>query len=67
MLLVVAVALTPGGFLLLLAYVATRTVRERWRMARARAELEGEASVSFRAVLATVELKELVRQARSTL
>ena len=66
MLLVVAVALMPGGFVLLLAYVATRTVWERWRLAQMQAQSSGT-PVSIRAVLATVELKDLVRQARATL
>lgn len=66
MLLVVAVALTPGGFMLLLAYVTTRTVWERWRLAQVQAQSSGT-PVSFRAVISTVELKDLVRQARATL
>ena len=66
MMVAVTVALMPGGFLLLLAYVAVRTLRERWRHAQAEAQLQGSV-VSMRAVLATVELKELVRQARSAL
>jgi predicted CDP-diglyceride synthetase/phosphatidate cytidylyltransferase len=66
MMLVVAVALIPGAFVLLLAYIATRTMRERWRLARVQAERNGT-PVSLRDVLATVELKDLVRQARAAL
>ncbi len=66
MLLVVAVALIPGAFVLLLAYVAIRTMRERWRLARLQAQSSGT-PVSFREVVATVELKDLVRQARAAL
>jgi hypothetical protein len=66
MMLVVVLALTPGGFLLLLAFISARTFRERWRLARDRARLVG-APVSVREVFATVEFKELVRQARMTL
>ncbi|HEX5752160.1 MAG TPA: hypothetical protein VFZ09_38455 [Archangium sp.] len=65
MVLVVAVALIPGAFVLLLAYVATRTMRARWQQARLQAP-QGT-RVSFREVVATVELKELVRQARAAL
>lgn len=64
--LVVAVALIPGAFVLLLAFIATRTMRERWRLAQVQAERSGT-HVSFRDVLASVELKDLVRQARASL
>jgi hypothetical protein len=66
MLLVVAVALIPGAFVLLLAFIATRTMRERWRLVRLQAERSGT-HASFRDVIATVELKDLVRQARAAL
>ena len=66
MLLVVAVALIPGAFVLLLAYVATRTLWERWQLAQMQAQTRGT-PVSFREVVATVEFKDLVRQARATL
>ena len=66
MLLVVAVALIPGAFVLLLAFIATRTMRERWRLAQGQAERSGT-HVSLRDVLASVELKDLVRQARAAL
>jgi hypothetical protein len=66
MLLVVAVALVPGAFILLLAYVATRTIRARWRVAQVQARSNGT-PVSIRSVIATVELKELVREARAAL
>jgi len=64
MLLVVTVALVPGAFVLLVAYVASRTVRSRWRQA----QLQSQGTrVSFRAVVATVQLKEVVREARAAL
>ncbi|KFA93650.1 hypothetical protein [Archangium violaceum] len=66
MVLVVAVALIPGAFMLLLAYVATRTMRARWHQARLEAQSHGT-HVSFREVVATVEFKDLVRQARAAL
>jgi Kef-type K+ transport system membrane component KefB len=66
MVLVVAVALIPGAFMLLLAYVATRTMRARWQQARRDALAQGT-RVSFRAVVANVEFKDLVRQARAAL
>lgn len=66
MMLVVAVALIPGAFVLLLAYVSTRTMWERWQQAQLQARTSGT-QVSFRDVLATLELKDLVRQARAAL
>ena len=64
--LVVAVALIPGGFVLLLAYFATQAMRYHWQQARLQAQSRGT-QVSLREVVATVELKELVRQARAAL
>ncbi|PTL78374.1 hypothetical protein [Vitiosangium sp. GDMCC 1.1324] len=66
MMLVVAVALIPGAFVLLLAYISTRTMWERWRLAQVQARTSGT-PVSFWDVLASVELKDLVRQARAAL
>lgn len=67
MLMVVAVALIPGAFMLLLTYICTRTLWSRWRLAQAKARTSGT-RVSFRRdVMATVELKDLVRQARAAL
>ncbi len=66
MLLAVTVALVPGAFVLLVAYVASRTLRSRWRQARLQSQAQGT-PVSFREVVATVELKELVREARAAL
>ncbi len=66
MVLVVAVALIPGAFVLLLAYVATRTMRHRWQQARLQAQTLGT-RVSFREVVADLEFKDLVRQARAAL
>ena len=62
----VAVAVVPGAFMLLLAYITTRTVRERWHQAQAEAQLSG-VPASLWHVLATLHLKELVRQARTAL
>lgn len=64
MVLALGVLLIPGGFLLLLAYVATRTLRARWLQARAQAN-GGE--VALRDVVATLHFRELVREARAAL
>jgi len=66
MLLVVAVALVPGAFVLLLAYISLRTLRASWQQAQVQAQASGT-PVSLRSVVATVDLKELVRQARAAL
>jgi hypothetical protein len=66
MLMVVTVTLVPGGFVLLLAYVTTRTMKERWVLAQAESRLRG-VPVSIREVLHALEFKDLVRQARATL
>jgi hypothetical protein len=66
MMLVVTVALVPGAFALLVAYVATRTIRERWQAARLQSHTQGK-PVSIRSVIATVEFRDLVRQARAAL
>ncbi|MCP3142515.1 hypothetical protein [Pyxidicoccus xibeiensis] len=62
----VAVVLLPGGFPVLLAYIAVRTLRARWLHARAEAQSHG-AEASLRSVLASLHFKELVREARSAL
>lgn len=64
MVMAVVVALLPGGFPLLLAYVTTRTLRARWRMAQAQANGR---EVSLRDVVATLHLRDLVREARAAL
>jgi hypothetical protein len=66
MMLVAVVTLVPGAFLLLVSYLATRTMWEHWQQAQ-RESLASGVPVSFREVLATVHLKELVQQARATL
>ncbi|HEX8824388.1 MAG TPA: hypothetical protein VF794_30985 [Archangium sp.] len=66
MLLVVTVALVPGAFVLLVAYVASRTFWSRWRSAQVQSRTQGT-PVSLRAIISTVELKELVREARAAL
>lgn len=62
----VAVALVPGAFVLLLAYITTRTVCERWHQAQAEAQLSGEPA-SLWHVVATLHFKDLVQQARAAL
>ncbi|ADO72892.1 hypothetical protein [Stigmatella aurantiaca] len=64
MVLAMAVALLPGGFPLLLAYVTTRTLRARWRVAR---EQAAGRAVTWRDVVATLHFKDLVREARAAL
>ena len=66
MVVAVAVALIPGAFVLLLAYITTRTVHERWLRAQAEARLSG-VPVSLWHVVASLHFKELVRQARTAL
>ena len=67
MVMAVAVAVIPGAFVLLLSYVAARTLVRQWRQAQAQAQLTGGVPVPLRSVLATVELRALVREARATL
>lgn len=62
----VAVVLLPGGFLLLLAYIAVRTLRARWHNAQVEAHTQGR-EASLRDVVASLHLKELVREARAAL
>jgi hypothetical protein len=52
-------AVVPGGLPMLLAWAAVKTLRARWQQARQAGE-----PVSLRTVLATVELKDLMREAR---
>ncbi|WNZ65010.1 hypothetical protein QEG98_15985 [Myxococcus sp. MxC21-1] len=66
MVMMVAVVLLPGGFPLLLAYVALRTLRSSWRRAQEEA-LTGGRVVSLRDVVSTLHFKELVREARAAL
>ena len=66
MVMVVAVAVIPGAFTLLLAYITTRTLRERWHQAQAEAALNGM-PVSLWHVVTTLHFKELVQQARAAL
>ena len=66
MMLVAVVTLVPGAFVLLVSYLATRTMWEHWRLAQREAMSSG-VPVSFRDVLATVHIKELVQQARAAL
>jgi hypothetical protein len=60
--LALVVMLMPGGFPVLLAYVATRTLLARWRMAQAQSNGRG---VSLRDVVSTLRFRELVREARA--
>jgi hypothetical protein len=64
MALALVVVLLPGGFAVLLAYVATRTLLARWRSAQAQANGRG---VSVKEVLASLQLRDLVREARAAL
>ncbi|ATB26751.1 hypothetical protein [Melittangium boletus] len=66
MVLVAVVTLVPGAFLLLVSYLATRTMWEHWRLAQQESLTSG-VPVSFREVLATVHVKDLVQQARAAL
>lgn len=66
MVMAVAVILLPGGFPLLLAYIALRTLRSRWRAARDHAHRIGR-EASLRDVVASLHFKELVREARGAL
>ncbi|NMO17947.1 hypothetical protein HPC49_49320 [Pyxidicoccus fallax] len=64
--LAMAVLLLPGGFPLLLAYIAVRTLRARWHDARIEAHNHGR-EASLRDVVASLHFKELVREARAAL
>ncbi|HEX8700901.1 MAG TPA: hypothetical protein VF815_18800 [Myxococcaceae bacterium] len=64
MVLAVLVALLPGGFPLVLAYVATRTLLAKWRQAQVQAQALGR-GVPLRDVLASLHFRDLVREARS--
>lgn len=64
MMMMVAVALIPGAFMLLLAYITTRTLWARWHEAQEQAQLSG-VPVSMWEVLTTLHFKELVHQART--
>jgi hypothetical protein len=64
MVLAVTVALMPGGFPLLLAYLAVRTLWRQWKQAQAKSN---GGTVSVREVVSAVHLKDLVREARAAL
>ncbi len=57
----VAVVLVPGAFVALLAYASARALRHGWQQAR---KQSNGGVVPLRAVLANVQVKEIVRQAR---
>jgi hypothetical protein len=61
-----AVVLMPGGFPLLLTYIAVRTLRVRWHNAQVEAQTQGR-EASLRDVVASMHFKELVREARAAL
>ncbi|MBN1207738.1 MAG: hypothetical protein JXB05_22935 [Myxococcaceae bacterium] len=61
MVLALVVVMMPGGFLVLLGYVATRTLLARWRVAQAQAK---GGDVSLRDVVSTLQFREVVREAR---
>lgn len=65
----VVVLFMPGGFPLLLAYIAARTLRAQWRVVKTTAQAHGR-STSVRDVVSTVStlhFKDLVREARAAL
>jgi hypothetical protein len=64
MVLALGVVLLPGGFPLVLVYVAMRTLRAKWRQAQEQAQALGRA-VPLRDVLASLHFRDLVREARS--
>jgi hypothetical protein len=66
MMLVAVVTVVPGAFVLLVSYLASRTLWEHWRVAQQESLASG-VPVSFRDVLATVHMRELVQQARAAL
>lgn len=62
----VAVVLMPGGFPVLLTYIAVRTLRLRWQNAQVEAQSHGR-EASLRDVVSSLHFKELVREARAAL
>jgi hypothetical protein len=64
MMLALAVVLLPGGFPMVLAYVATRTLLARWRQAQVQAQAHGR-GVPLRDVLASMHFRDLLREARA--
>ncbi|MBM7115323.1 hypothetical protein I3V78_17335 [Archangium primigenium] len=66
MMLVAVVTVVPGAFVLLVSYLASRTMWEHWRLAQQEALVSG-VPVTFRDVLATVHMKDVVQQARAAL
>ncbi len=64
MALALVVVLLPGGFAMVVAYVAMRTLLARWRQARVQAQVQGR-EVPLRDVLASLHFKDLVREARA--
>lgn len=62
MILTVVVAFMPGGFVVLLAWAIARTFRQQWREVQARTP-EGH-KVDWREVLASLHVRDIVRQAR---
>lgn len=66
MVLALVLALLPGGFPVLLGYVATRTLLARWRAAQAQAQTHGR-EASLKDVVTGLHFRELVREARAAL
>ncbi|MCY1045771.1 hypothetical protein D7Y13_03400 [Corallococcus praedator] len=60
----VVVVVMPGGIPLVMAYIATRTLVERWRMAQAQARDEGR-PVSVRDVVGSLHFRDLLREAKA--
>ncbi|GMT95965.1 hypothetical protein KH5H1_00840 [Corallococcus caeni] len=61
----VLVVVMPGGFPLVLAYIATRTLLERWRQAQAQAREEGRPVSVVRDVVGALHFRDLIREARA--
>ncbi len=66
MVLALLLVLLPGGFVLLLAYVSLRTLLARWRVAQEQAQTDGR-EVTLRDVVATLQFRDLIREARAAL
>lgn len=62
MVLTVIVALMPGGFVVLLTWALARAIRQQWLQVQARTPA-GQ-PVALREVLASLHVRDIVRQAR---
>jgi hypothetical protein len=66
MVLALVVVVMPGGFPLVLSYVATRTLLARWRAAQLQSQVNGRGP-SLKDVVASLHFRDLVREARAAL